>query len=229
MNNIQLKNAIIEILKKRCDTLCSQCGINKDDVYIEDMADYLIANNLTIKPYLRDAKSDPPAEGVYVLAMCKNAYQAKYETPQIARLSCGIWYNYTSTTNLSSIGIDVTHWMPLPTESEIVTPPEPITSDEAKLIDILSELDVMYEERLNETGSLIKMHGNEDVAKHLIANGVTIKKHAHWILINTDTKDGNISDDQFKCSRCGSVLPKGLIYPPDFCCFCHSVMDETIK
>ena len=45
-----MKESLIEILQKKYDHFCDQCGINKDSHYIESLADYLLANSVIVPP-----------------------------------------------------------------------------------------------------------------------------------------------------------------------------------
>lgn len=43
------REKLIEILKVKYDHYCDQCGVNKESHYIENLADYLIANGVVIR------------------------------------------------------------------------------------------------------------------------------------------------------------------------------------
>ena len=45
------RERLIELLKKKYDHFCDQCGVNKDSHYTENLADYLIANGVIVLPY----------------------------------------------------------------------------------------------------------------------------------------------------------------------------------
>lgn len=45
-----MKNRLIEILQKKYDHFCDQCGVNKDSHYTESLADYLLANGVIVPP-----------------------------------------------------------------------------------------------------------------------------------------------------------------------------------
>ena len=42
-----MRDKLIELLKEKYDHYCDQCGVNKQSHYIENLADYLIANGVT--------------------------------------------------------------------------------------------------------------------------------------------------------------------------------------
>jgi hypothetical protein len=42
-----MRDKLIDLLEKKYDHYCDQCGVNKDTHYIENLADYLIANGVT--------------------------------------------------------------------------------------------------------------------------------------------------------------------------------------
>lgn len=44
------RERLIELLNKKYDHFCDQCGVNKDSHYTDNLADYLIANNVTKLP-----------------------------------------------------------------------------------------------------------------------------------------------------------------------------------
>ena len=45
-----MRERLIELLKKKYDHFCDQCGVNKDSHYIENLADYLLANGVVVPP-----------------------------------------------------------------------------------------------------------------------------------------------------------------------------------
>lgn len=45
-----MRDRLIELLKKKYDHFCDQCGVNKDSHYIENLADYLLANGVIVLP-----------------------------------------------------------------------------------------------------------------------------------------------------------------------------------
>ncbi len=42
-----MRDKLIELLKKKYDHYCDQCGVNKDTHYLENLADYLISHGVT--------------------------------------------------------------------------------------------------------------------------------------------------------------------------------------
>lgn len=47
-----MRDRLIELLKRKYDHFCDQCGINKDSHYTENLADYLLANGV-VAPLLQ--------------------------------------------------------------------------------------------------------------------------------------------------------------------------------
>ena len=44
------RKRLIELLDKKYDHFCDQCGVNKDSCYTENLADYLLANGMIMPP-----------------------------------------------------------------------------------------------------------------------------------------------------------------------------------
>ena len=44
------RERLIELLNKKYDHFCDQCGVNKDSRYTEDLADYLLENGVIAPP-----------------------------------------------------------------------------------------------------------------------------------------------------------------------------------
>lgn len=44
------RERLIELLKKKYDHFCDQCGVNKDSRYTENIADYLLENGVVVLP-----------------------------------------------------------------------------------------------------------------------------------------------------------------------------------
>lgn len=44
------RERLIELLNKKYDHFCDQCGVNKDSHYTENLADYLLANGVIVPP-----------------------------------------------------------------------------------------------------------------------------------------------------------------------------------
>lgn len=45
------KDRLVELLNKKYDHFCDQCGVNKDSHYTDNLADYLLANNVVALPF----------------------------------------------------------------------------------------------------------------------------------------------------------------------------------
>lgn len=45
-----MRERLIELLNKKYDHFCDQCGVNKDSRYTESLADYLLANGVIVPP-----------------------------------------------------------------------------------------------------------------------------------------------------------------------------------
>ena len=45
-----MRERLIEILNKKYDHFCDQCGVNKDSHYTENLADYLLDNGVVVPP-----------------------------------------------------------------------------------------------------------------------------------------------------------------------------------
>ena len=45
-----MRDRLIELLQKKYDHFCDQCGVNKDSHYTENLADYLIDNGVIVPP-----------------------------------------------------------------------------------------------------------------------------------------------------------------------------------
>lgn len=45
-----MRDRLIELLNKKYDHFCDQCGINKDSHYVDSLADYLIENGVIVPP-----------------------------------------------------------------------------------------------------------------------------------------------------------------------------------
>ena len=43
-----MKERFVELLSKKYDHFCDQCGVNKDSHYIENLVDYLIKNGAIV-------------------------------------------------------------------------------------------------------------------------------------------------------------------------------------
>lgn len=45
-----MRDRLIELLNKKYDHFCDQCGVNKDSHYVENLADYLLENGVIVAP-----------------------------------------------------------------------------------------------------------------------------------------------------------------------------------
>ena len=45
-----MRERLIELLNKKYDHFCDQCGVNKDSHYTDSLADYLIENGVLVPP-----------------------------------------------------------------------------------------------------------------------------------------------------------------------------------
>lgn len=45
-----MRDRLIELLNKKYDHFCDQCGVNKDSHYTENLADYLLENGVIVPP-----------------------------------------------------------------------------------------------------------------------------------------------------------------------------------
>lgn len=78
------------------------------------MADYLIANGVTVQKWILVAERLPDKQHDWVLAACKLVPEGFYGVPHIAELRNGKWWADSGDFPLDEIGVEVTHWMPLP-------------------------------------------------------------------------------------------------------------------
>lgn len=47
---LTMRERLIELLNKKYDHFCDQCGVNKDSRYTDSLADYLIENGVVVPP-----------------------------------------------------------------------------------------------------------------------------------------------------------------------------------
>lgn len=45
-----MRERLIELLNKKYDHFCDQCGVNKDSHYVDNLAEYLIDNGVVVPP-----------------------------------------------------------------------------------------------------------------------------------------------------------------------------------
>lgn len=48
-----MREKLIELLKKKYDHYCDQCGVNKQSHYIKNLADYLISHGVIVQEHGR--------------------------------------------------------------------------------------------------------------------------------------------------------------------------------
>lgn len=99
-----MRDKLIELLKKKYDHYCDQCGVNKQSHYIENLADYLIANGVTVQQWIPVSERLPETEGDYLTISDFGDYAINYFNPERE-----IW-GFEWRRNA------VTHWMPMPEE-----------------------------------------------------------------------------------------------------------------
>lgn len=51
MNREAERQRLVELLNKKCDHFCDQCGVNKDSHYTDSLADYLLDNGVIVPKY----------------------------------------------------------------------------------------------------------------------------------------------------------------------------------
>ena len=70
-----MRDRLIELLNKKYDHFCDQCGINKDSHYAESLADYLLENGVIVPPC-------KVGDTVYVINRCSCRNPANYDLKQ---------------------------------------------------------------------------------------------------------------------------------------------------
>ncbi len=69
------RETLIKLLCDKYDHFCDQCGVNKDMRYADNLADYLLANGVTVRPqgeWIYHIDDLFPAEGTQE---CSNCHQ----------------------------------------------------------------------------------------------------------------------------------------------------------
>ena len=95
-----VREKLVELLNGKYDHYCDQCGVNKDSRYTENLADYLIANGVTIQRWIPVEERLPdPFYAVLVFDNIEKKGSLSYMTRE---------------KKWAGMIIDVTHWMPLP-------------------------------------------------------------------------------------------------------------------
>jgi hypothetical protein len=105
-----MREKLIEVLTKS-KILCEDCGPHGSSYCIEAIADHLIANGVTIQRFIPVSEGLPKKMGKY---LCRYVFgeNADYPFEQV------LWY-YSNLEkphfqHEGSMGLRVTHWMPLP-------------------------------------------------------------------------------------------------------------------
>ena len=112
---------------------CAECSYKGTNCKALHKAEYLIQNGVTIMECGMDCKNcwktklvNPMQEWVsvderlpekqhdWVLTACKLVPEGYYGVPHIAELRNGKWWADGGDFPLIEIGVEVTHWMPLP-------------------------------------------------------------------------------------------------------------------
>ena len=106
-----VREKLVELLQSKYDHYCDQCGVNKDSHYTENLADYLIANGVTIQRWIPVTERLPDR---MMECVCRYVFGDDEEYPFYQVL----WYfALEKTPNFQNEGVmrmRVTHWMPLP-------------------------------------------------------------------------------------------------------------------
>ena len=79
-----------------------------------EIADHLIQNGVTIQEWVSVDERLPEKQHDWVLTACKLVPEGYYGVPHIAELRNGKWWADGGDFPLIEIGVEVTHWMPLP-------------------------------------------------------------------------------------------------------------------
>lgn len=75
------RERLIELLKKKYDHFCDQCGVNKDSRYTENLADYLLENGVVVLPC---------KVGDTVYEICERRRSGKWQKAIVERVVHGI-------------------------------------------------------------------------------------------------------------------------------------------
>lgn len=85
-----MKDRLIELLNKKYDHFCDQCGVNKDSHYTENLADYLLENGVIVPPcnvgqivFVIDYEEYPIIRDAEIIEITKNKHGTfiRYEYP----------------------------------------------------------------------------------------------------------------------------------------------------
>ena len=97
----------MDVKEKLVELLDTNCGY-VDEVEAEVLADYLIANGVTVQEWV-SVKDMLPEAGGYVVCIAKRNPFSRF-MPMAARIEKNGWVNPITEQYIS----EVTHWMPLP-------------------------------------------------------------------------------------------------------------------
>ena len=67
------RERLIELLNKKYDHFCDQCGVNKDSRYTENLADYLLESGVNVLPC-------KVGDTVWIVGAVRKLYSAKVRT-----------------------------------------------------------------------------------------------------------------------------------------------------
>ena len=102
----------MDVKEKLVELLDTNCGY-VDEVEAEVLADYLIANGVTVQEWV-SVKDMLPEAGGYVVCIAKRNPFSRF-MPMVARIEKNGWVNPITEQYIS----EVTHWMPLPLAPEV--------------------------------------------------------------------------------------------------------------
>ena len=97
----------MDVKEKLVELLDTNCGY-VDEVEAEVLADYLIANGVTVQEWV-SVKDMLPEAGGYVVCIAKRNPFSRF-MPMVARIEKNGWVNPITEQYIS----EVTHWMPMP-------------------------------------------------------------------------------------------------------------------
>lgn len=108
-----VREKLVELLNGKYDHYCDQCGVNKDSHYTENLADYLIANGVTIQRWI------PVAERLPEL-IPSNAGKAYSEAVNVCtngrKVMVAVWDGIDWLCDMDyweAWGETITHWTPV--------------------------------------------------------------------------------------------------------------------
>ena len=95
--------------------LCDDCPYCEKSGCMETLlADRLTQNGVTIQEWVSVDERLPEKQHDWVLTACKLVPEGYYGVSHIAELRNGKWWADSGDFPLIEIGVEVTHWMPLP-------------------------------------------------------------------------------------------------------------------